>query len=104
MNLKKILQIHLLILLTLVPSLVFAYSPYVIPGGENVGISLNTKYVTIVGFYKVNGRYIGEESGFKIGDYIIRVNDKEVSNIDEMISTIDQVKNEKNIKSACIEI
>ena len=97
LNLKKILQIHLLILLTLVPSLVFAYSPYVIPGGENVGISLNTKYVTIVGFYKVNGRYIGEESGFKIGDYIIRVNDKEVSNIDEMISTIDQEKKEKNI-------
>ncbi len=97
LNLKKILHIHLLILLTLVPSLVFAYSPYVIPGGENVGISLNTKYVTVVGFYKVNGRYIGEESGFKIGDYILKVNDKEVSNIDQMISTIDQVKNENNI-------
>lgn len=97
LNLKKILHIHLLILLTLVPSLVFAYSSHVIPGGENVGISLNTKYVTVVGFYKVNERYIGEESGFKIGDYIVKVNDKEVNNIDEMISTIDQVKDEKNI-------
>ncbi len=97
MNLKKTLHISLLILLTLFPSLVFAYSSHVIPGGENVGIQLNTKYVTIVGFYKVNGRYIGEESGFKIGDYITKVDGKEVKNIDEMISLIDQVKEETNI-------
>lgn len=97
MNLKKTLHISLLILLTMFPTLVFAYSSRVIPGGENVGISLNTKYVTIVGFYKVNGRYIGEESGFKIGDYITKVNDKEVKDIDEMISLIDQVKEETSI-------
>lgn len=97
MNLKKTLQINLLILLTLVPSLVFAYSPYVIPGGENVGIQLNTKYVTIVGFYKVNDRYIGEESGFRMGDSITQINKKEVTNIDQMISLIDQVKEDSKI-------
>ncbi len=98
LNFKKRLQLYSLILLTLVPSLVFAYSSYVIPGGENVGIQLNTKYVSIVGFYKVNNRYIGEESGFKIGDAITKINDENVTNIEQMISLIDQVKDEKNIE------
>lgn len=74
------------------PSLVFAYSEQVIPGGENVGIHLDTKYVTIVGFYKVNDRYIGEESGFKLGDAITKINDQDVTSINQMISLIDQAK------------
>lgn len=97
MNLKRTLQISLIFLLTLIPSLVFAYSPYVIPGGENVGIRLNTKYVTIVGFYKVNDRYIAEESGFQIGDSILKIENEDVTDIDQMISLIDQYKDKSNI-------
>lgn len=95
MNLKKTLQLSFLILLTIFPSLVFAYSQQVIPGGENVGIHLDTKYVTIVGFYKVNDRYIGEESGFKLGDAITKINEQDVTSINQMITLIDRVKDEE---------
>jgi len=97
LNLKRTLQISFIFLLTLIPSLVFAYSPYVIPGGENVGIRLNTKYVTIVGFYKVNDRYIAEESGFQVGDSILKIENEDVTDIDQMISLIDQYKEKSEI-------
>lgn len=97
MNLKKTLQISILFLLTLVPSLVFAYSSYVIPGGVNVGIELKSKYVSIVGFYKVDDRYIAEESGFQIGDSIVSINGETVEDIDHMIKLIDKHKEAEKI-------
>ena len=43
-----------------------------------------TKNIMIVGFYKVDDRYIGEDAGLKVGDYITKINDIHVSSIDEM--------------------
>ena len=37
------------------------------PGGENIGITINSKGLIVVGFYKVNDRYIAKET-LKIGD------------------------------------
>ena len=79
MNFKKRLLILFLLLITLFPSIVFAYSDKIILGGENIGIKVNTKYVTVVGFYKVDDRYIGEDAGLKVGDYITKINDKTVN-------------------------
>ena len=42
-----------LLSLFIIPTSVFAYSEYVIPGGENIGIEINAKGVMIVGLYKV---------------------------------------------------
>lgn len=89
------LQTFTLILLTCFPSIVFAYSSYVIPGGENIGIHLDTKYVTVVGFYKVDNQYIGEDSGFQVGDQILTIENNTVNNIDQMISFIDQYKDKE---------
>ena len=96
LNLKKMLQMFALILLAVFPSIVFAYSSYVIPGGENIGIHLETKYVTVVGFYKVENHYIGEESGFQIGDQILSIENEEVTDIDQMISLVDTYKDQEN--------
>lgn len=99
MNFKKKLLILSFLLLNLVPSIVFAYSDKIILGGNNIGIKINSKNVMVVGFYKVEDSYIGEDAGFKIGDLIIKVNDTNVSSIEEMISIInrDKEKNSLNI-------
>lgn len=92
MNFKKKLLIIPLFLITLFPSIVFAYSDKIILGGENIGIKVNSKNVMVVGFYKVGDKYVGEDAGFKVGDLITKINEQEVSSIDEMISIIDKNK------------
>lgn len=92
MNFKKKLLIIPLFLITLFPSIVFAYSNKIILGGENIGIKVNSKNVMVVGFYKVGDKYVGEDAGFKVGDLITKINEQEVSSIDEMISIIDKSK------------
>ena len=102
MNFKKRLLTFILLLLSLFPSIVFAYSDKIILGGDNVGIKVNTKYVMIVGFYKVDGHFIGEDAGLKIGDYITKINDKKVSSIDEMINIINNVEKKEDINISYI--
>ena len=51
----------------------------------------------IVGFYKVDDRFIGEDAGLKIGDYITKINDKSVSSIDDMVNIINNVQDKENI-------
>lgn len=96
---KKINKLFLIIiiLLTIIPKIVFAYSNKIILGGENIGIKVNSKYVMIVGFYKVNNQNIGEEAGLKVGDYITKINEKEVHTIDEMISILNNQTNLNDI-------
>lgn len=98
MNFKKKLLITSFLLLTILfPNSVLAYSNYIIPGGNNIGIKINSKNVMIVGFYKVNDTYIGEDAGLKIGDLITKINNINVSNIDEMINTINELPNKEKI-------
>lgn len=98
MNFKKKLLTLFLLLFSLFPSIVFAYSDKIILGGENIGISINSKYVMIVGFYEVEGNYIGEDAGLKVGDYITKINDISVSSIDEMVSVINDTSDKSSIK------
>lgn len=98
MNFKKKLPILFLVLLTLFPSIVFAYSDKIILGGENVGIKVNSKHVMVVGFYKVEDKYVGEDAGLQIGDLITKINKTEVFSIEEMVSVIDKVKTSGSIE------
>ena len=93
---KKIKRLFVVILtvITLLPSSVLAYSNRVILGGDNIGIKVNTKYVMIVGFYKVNNAFIAEDAGLKIGDNIIKINEVKVNTIDEMIDVINSNNND----------
>ena len=90
----KLLVLWTFILLIL-PINIFAYSSYIIPGGKNIGIEVNSKGVLVVGFYKVNGHFIAKEEGFSVGDSIIAVNDKNINTIDEMVNNIEENKNIK---------
>ena len=84
---KKVLFTFFIIFLF--PLGVFAYSKYIIPGGESIGIKINTEGLIVVGFYKVDGEYIAK-SNFKIGDKIINVNGKQVNTIDELSSAVSE--------------
>ncbi len=89
---KKIKKTCLIILLALsiIPTYAYAYSDYIIAGGESIGIELNSKGVMIVGMYKVNNIYPAREAGLQIGDTINKVNNKIVNSIDELVEAINQ--------------
>lgn len=72
----------------IMPQSLLAYSKYIVAGGENIGLSINNKGIIIAGFYKVGDKYPGYDAGLNKGDVIKRVNDKEVSSIDDFIGAI----------------
>lgn len=101
MNFKNRLLIFLLACL-FIPFSVFAYSNQVILGGDNIGIQINSKGVMIVGFYKVNGNYIGSDAGLEIGDVIITINDNSITNVEELVDNLDKSNKEININIGII--
>ncbi len=94
-NKNLILKI-IIFFLIIIPINVFAYSKYIIPGGETIGIEVNSKGILVVGFYKVNNKFIAKESGLLEGDIIEKVNNIEVNNITDMLSIINE--SNKNIE------
>ena len=90
---KLLLSLTLLI----IPNITLAYSDYIIAGGDNIGIELNSKGVIIVGTYEVSGKNPAKEASLQSGDKIIKINDIEVSNIEEMLSTIEKISNKQKI-------
>jgi stage IV sporulation protein B len=89
---KKI-KLVLLLLLIALPNCVFAYSDYIIASGDNIGIKLKTNGVLIIGTYDVNGKDPALEAGLKIGDRVIKVNNRTVSSIDDITSYISSNRN-----------
>ncbi len=92
---KKIILFGLLTFL--MPIQVLAYSNYIIPGGENIGIEVYNKGIMVVGFYKVNGEY--PKTNLEAGDSIIKVGSESVNTVNELVSAID-----KNIKDNIVEV
>lgn len=81
----------------IMPLNALAYSQYLIPGGEAVGVSLNSKGIVIVGFYDIDGVKPGVDASLKVGDIITSINDKKVTTISEMVSIISECSNEIKI-------
>lgn len=77
-----------LLLVTLFIPKAFAYSDYIIVGGENIGIELKTDGVMVVGFYKVNDEYIASKAGLEIGDVITSINDQKIASIYDLTNKI----------------
>jgi len=80
-----------------IPNFAYAYSDYVIAGGENVGIELNSSGIIIVGTYEVNNSNPAKEAGLQNGDKIVKINDDEVTSIEEMLNTIDNSSDKNNL-------
>ena len=93
-NMKKYLYVLILLLF---PLNVLAYSNKVILGGQNIGIKINSNGVMVVGFYKINNKI--NKNKLNIGDYIIKVENNDVNNVDELIKAI-----ENNVKDNKVNI
>ena len=50
-------KLILILTLLLIPFNAFAYSDYIIPGGQTIGIEVNNNGIIVIGFYKVNGKF-----------------------------------------------
>ena len=97
-KIKNNILLTLIFTLLIIPNYALAYSDYIVAGGENIGIELNSKGVIIVGTYEVNGINPAKEANLRAGDKIIKINDKEVINIEEMLKVIENSSNKSNIK------
>lgn len=94
-NLKtKVLVFALLTLI--IPLQVYAYSDYIIAGGENVGIKINSNYVMVVGSYDIGSN---QNKTLVPGDKILRINGYKVSSINEMLNVIS-----KTIKNSSVSV
>lgn len=96
---RKIIAFLLSCSIILVPSSVFAYSDQIIVGGDNIGIHIDSKGIMVIGFYKVNGKYLESNPEIRIGDRITKVGDFEVNSISELTNAI-----EKNLKNDTITL
>ena len=91
---KKVLTILLILIF---PLNVLAYSNYIIPGGNNIGIEVYNEGIIVIGFYKINNKY--NTNDLKIGDVISKINGKNVYTIENMVKNI-----ENSVKDNKIEL
>ena len=85
----KIKKITLLLLL-IIPLNIYAYSEYILAGGDSVGIKINTDGIVIVGSYDINGHNNLVDSKLKNGDLIIKINNTKIDTIESMIEIINK--------------
>ena len=96
---RKLKTFLLLLLINLViPLNVLAYSDYIIAGGQNIGIELNSDGILIVGTYKIGKNNPAYEADLQTGDKILSINDVSVQSIEEMLKVIDKLDNSSSIK------
>lgn len=94
---KKIKTKIIIILLTfvIIPTSSLAYSKEIIPGGENIGITLNSKGILIVGTYDINGSSPADKADIKSGDIITDIEGNKVNTIEEMANAINESNKEE---------
>ncbi len=95
----KKLKLFFISLLLFLPTSALAYSEYIIPGGETLGIEINSDGIMVIGFYQINGKYNKGNPEIKSGDYITKINGIDVSNVSELTKAI-----EDNISNLEVEI
>lgn len=90
-------KIFLLLILFIIPTITLAYSDYIIAGGENIGIELNSNGIIIVGTYNIDNINPAKDAGLQIGDRIIKVNGQNVDNISSMLNILENSINKDDL-------
>jgi len=91
---KKIMLTILLIMLF--PINILAYSNYIIPGGNNIGIDVKNEGILIIGFYKINNKY--NTNDLRIGDVITKINNDDVHTVDDLVKSIEENVEDNKVK------
>lgn len=94
----KNIFLSILLIMCILPVNILAYSDYLLVSGKNVGINIKSDGIMVVGLYSVDGVSPGKDADINLGDRIIKINDKKVNNIKEMVSTISNASNKESIK------
>lgn len=94
----KKLKVLLIGLFMLFPSISYAYSNYIIPGGESIGINIKTNGVLIVGFYKINGNFNKGTPILKPGDIITKVGDNDIYSEKDLVDSISKYMNDNEVE------
>ena len=87
----KKLTLYALLIYFIFPLSVFAYSDYIMASGKNIGIELKSNNVIIVGAYNVDNHNVLNESELKLGDKIVKINDYEITSVENMQKTINKI-------------
>lgn len=96
---RKFTTIILLLLTNIImPLNVFAYSDYILAGGDNIGIELNSSGIIIVGTYDIGETSPAKDANLKTGDQITSINNNKVSSIAEMLEEINNSSNQNQIE------
>lgn len=80
----------LLLLFLIIPLNAIAYSEYLIPGGENIGIELKSDGVIVVGTYKIENNNPAKDAGIIKGDIIVSIDDEIISSTSDLIMKINK--------------
>jgi stage IV sporulation protein B len=71
----------------------------VIPGGQSIGVKLNSKGVLVVGFHAVQtaegNRSPAEKAEIHIGDYIVKINGQAVQNVKDVGEAVTEAGKQK---------
>lgn len=98
-RMRKLTTFALLLLVNImIPLNVFAYSDYILAGGQNIGIQLNSNGILIVGTYKVGNNDPAQDADLQTGDKIIAINHEYVQSIEEMLKIINELNNPTSIE------
>lgn len=96
---RKLVTFGLLLLINImIPFNVFAYSDYILAGGQNIGIQLNSNGILIVGTYEIGTQNPAKDANLQIGDKITSINNQEVHSIEEMLQVISSLENPTTIE------
>lgn len=90
---KKFKKSSFLLLLLIIPFSVSAYSPYLIPGGENIGIELKSNGIIVAGTYLINNFDPAKEAGIIKGDIITSIDDTNINSINELVLKVNSNNN-----------
>ena len=91
-------KLIILLCILILPLETFAYSDYVYRGGNTLGIEINCDGILVIGFYEINGKYNKGTPNIKVGDYITKVNNKEVYSLNELTKEIEKYTENKEVK------
>lgn len=99
---KKRIIIYLLLIISIFsPINVWALSDYIVAGGNNIGIEVNTDGIIVVGTYDILNKSPAVDAGLLVGDKIIKINDSDVHSINEMLDVIND-SNSDSVKIAYV--
>ena len=74
--------------------------PHLVPGGNAIGVRLNTRGVLVVAITDVidiNGQRSSpaKEAGLKVGDSILAINDEKIVNAEQVVKKLNEIKDEE---------